>query len=386
MQLLILFIITIHLSLSTSQFTWSGGNKTKLKWDKNGENKKDVNFTISPLSLCPHDILSVSYSLNSLSTLGIQNHYFSLMREAASVNEFLISPVTNTASPSSKLNCYLDEPHCHINIITTSIIPGSASYSLQLKFNHDTNEPLLISSNYIEQIFLITPPITTGDYAIGDWVSPSELHITISSTYGKSLLTAYSNQTFSITMKGTQQQDPIRSFTIRPTSQGHYLFFLLDADEATVISDVIPITVLPCLSQNNLPYLLTEFDNSIQEVKASLPLHRIKGVTPTKNMKDILRVKNDLAPSMGTGKWSLTFWLRLLTPPTGAFRSLFFKGAIVNGSATRTPSCWLLRCVCRVSTQMILAQTAESKYPCTSGRYSHSCSTTKLTATAPMEG
>ena len=46
-------------------------------------------------------------------------------------------------------------------------------------------------------------------------------------------------------------------------------------------------------------------------------------------------------PGRGAASWSLSFWVWLAEPPTGHFRTLFFKGVGDGGDPGRTPSAWL---------------------------------------------
>ena len=46
------------------------------------------------------------------------------------------------------------------------------------------------------------------------------------------------------------------------------------------------------------------------------------------------------------GDWSISFWVYVVEPPTGNFRTLLFKGHTVAGGGERTPSVWLLPAPC----------------------------------------
>lgn len=58
--------------------------------------------------------------------------------------------------------------------------------------------------------------------------------------------------------------------------------------------------------------------------------------------KDSVQISSKAAPALSLGTWSLSFWIRLIEAPTGAFRALLYKGDITGvDSFQRTPSIWL---------------------------------------------
>ena len=61
-----------------------------------------------------------------------------------------------------------------------------------------------------------------------------------------------------------------------------------------------------------------------------------------------------MCPPQATGSWTLSMWVRVLNPPDGTMRTLFYKGAYDGSRPNRSPSAWLLpdcnRLTLRVST------------------------------------
>jgi hypothetical protein len=56
--------------------------------------------------------------------------------------------------------------------------------------------------------------------------------------------------------------------------------------------------------------------------------------------KEGIQISSTSLPSMAQDQYSISMWVRLIEPPTGKYRTLFYKGDEVSGQ--RTPSIWLL--------------------------------------------
>lgn len=125
-----------------------------------------------------------------------------------------------------------------------------------------------------------------------------------------------------------------RVAVIRPTEHGITRIFVVNSTSLSVVSNILQYTVNSCGGQLVPPLTLrrqrgsdsnsngrTEGDNP---TVASI---RIRGVLSLTG-RDPVMIPHDAVPQMGTGSWSLSFWIRSMDAPTGSYRALFFKGTL----------------------------------------------------------
>jgi hypothetical protein len=236
---------------------------------------------------------------------------------------------------------------------------------LIVNFDRDTNRPKLDSTEDILNALDIVPlPLHE---VIAEWRSPRQLLLQLNESDVSRLVTAHqSGEPVRILLKTSRRQHVIGlsgKKTLRVSEVGKFHLFAVNSKTGEVLSNLWEITVGHCPDNGELlPSILMggHHKQLKEDLKELTPIFSQNGVyavtgqhsvvigdsafpvmvsTFTKVLLCILLFYG-IAYVQTTGSWSISFWIRLLEIPTGAYRSLLYKGSSDN--IQRTPSVWLL--------------------------------------------
>ena len=234
--------------------------------------------------------------------------------------------------------------------------------SIRIQFKYETNLPLILEHEDLHQYIIVSPPIMNHELFSAIWISTTQLQITMD---GTSIYPAHDvNISFSDNMLHWRNRI---SRNVKFPEVGQYQVSIKDRDTHDVIASSNNIHVNPCPANIIIPATSNDPDRQIVDLK-SLPREvypqrefRILGPLALSG-REKAKVGHKSLKSLQSDSFAVSFWIRLMEPPTGEFRTIFFKGGT---SGQRHPSMWLLpnvnRLTIRTSTMTDIDVGAESK-------------------------
>ena len=249
---------------------------------------------------------------------------------------------------------------------------GTLSHSIQnnavlIRFKYETAMPAIQDYQELRQWVVFSPPPNSAISPI--WLSPTELRILFddeSTLPPHDVHIAWNDSLLNQSSAFTQR--------VRFTEVGLYQLYLKDNQSEDTIASSDLIEVIDCPSDLVVPPHSNFLDDDYPVPMPETPPRReFRILGPLALTGDeSAKVGHRSLSSLQSDEFSISFWIRLMEPPTGNFRTIFFKG---DTSGQRHPSMWLLphanRFTIRTSTASNVDVGAESKIEVPLNKWTH---------------
>lgn len=314
------------------------------------------NQTVAPPKGCLFDAVRLSYTTLASSVSDIrlavimegtnQNIKLGTFRETQSPS--IAAHRRKSSSSLGIITCNINEEFC-LPQVDNVVAQTIGSPSIAIQFSQETNTPALTNSRLILQALVLFPPLIGG--AVGEWTDSKTLKVAIAGAYLRDIIEARARgELIQVNVRNGDEwsdgkhmrdsDDGVRQieFTIRPQVHGRMKVFTVDATSLIRTSRILEYDVHLC-GDSLVP---TEKKSPALKDRVSdlpTPAVSMRGILAVSG-RDAIKVPQDAIPGMATGNWAMSFWIRLMSGPTGSYRSFFYKGS--GASSQRTPSAWLL--------------------------------------------
>ena len=319
---------------------------------------------LSSHHLCVYDSLQINISTShhplDLEIYKVPADHLELAQPSSLISIYrtvLSLPIADT--PCSRL--FVDTSICQRLTLEQDLLSSSVeNSSVIIKFKYDTNLPLIHDYDDFRQYITLSPLfLMNHEFFTAFWISPAQLQIVIDkdNTY------PVHEANISWSEEMLHQRNRF-SRNLKFSEIGQYQIKLKDHDTHQVLVSSDPIHVSLCSADIVIP--------KVSNIQAMPSKSLSQQVTPQREFRirgplalsghETVQVGHKSLKSLQSDNFSLSFWIRLMEPPNGKFRTIFFKG---DTSGQRHPSMWLLpnanRFTIRTSTIIDVDVGAESK-------------------------
>eukprot|EP01031_Cornospumella_fuschlensis_P031360 gene31360-37900_t len=341
-----------------------------------------VAISVSETKACLFDEFSVSWRAER--DIGIPE-FNSLRLSVSSVggetifSTKLSDTVEITAETSSDFNAGLihckDDPYFCIPTVK-GVLVNTNNNKVAIEFAQDVSQPVMLSLEQL-QAYLETNPHLEHEANV-TWVDPRNLELELNSLDLDHIIELHSKEEKVFFRPHVPQSLPPQilysdhnTLKFKPSTHGLYRVFIMSNFTNTIVSNEIQVEIDRCeggrgwesfppipprtSDSSKFPSSFSSYNSHIiisNAVSSQASLH-VSAVTPpvlyemggvfalSGNSGGGFQLDAEAVSAIQSSSWSLSMWLKVLEPPTGGFRPLFYKGKESANYRQRSISVWM---------------------------------------------